>query len=93
MYEMFFSIIRNRISCFQKKMVQYPVEWNFTSNETEPAAEWRFIHMPKVRTKDLIEQFQLELMNVVKKEFIVRLIQVIYHDLVLKWQDFYILSS
>ncbi len=40
-------------------MVQYPIEWNFTSNETEPAAEWRFIHMPKVRTKDLIEQFQL----------------------------------
>lgn len=38
----FFLFIRNRISCFQKKMVQYPVEWNFTSNETEPAAEWRF---------------------------------------------------
>lgn len=37
-YEMF-SINRNRISCFQKKMVQYPVEWNFTSNETEPAAD------------------------------------------------------
>ena len=63
MYEMFFLFIRNRISCFQKKMVQYPVEWNFTSNETEPAAEWRFIHMPKVRTKDLIEQFQLELIS------------------------------
>ncbi len=44
-------------------MVQYPIEWNFTSNETEPAAEWRFIHMPKVRTKDLIEQFQLELIS------------------------------
>ena len=57
-----FFIIRNRISCFQK-MVQYPIEWNFTSNETEPAAEWRFIHMPKVRTKDLIEQFQLELIS------------------------------
>ncbi|PER20659.1 hypothetical protein CN476_25285, partial [Bacillus cereus] len=35
----FFLFIRNRISCFQKKMVQYPVEWNFTSNETEPAAD------------------------------------------------------
>ena len=44
-------------------MVQYPIEWNFTSNETEPAMEWRFIHMPKVRTKDLIEQFQLELIS------------------------------
>ncbi len=59
----FFLFIRNRVSCFQKKMVQYPIEWNFTSNETEPAAEWRFIHMPKVRTKDLIEQFQLELVS------------------------------
>lgn len=62
MYEMFFLFIRNRI-LFPEKMVQYPVEWNFTSNETEPAAEWRFIHMPKVRTKDLIEQFQLELIS------------------------------
>ena len=61
-YEMFFLFIRNRI-LFPEKMVQYPVEWNFTSNETEPAAEWRFIHMPKVRTKDLIEQFQLELIS------------------------------
>ena len=48
--------------------------------------------MPKVRTKDLIEQFQLELISG-EEEFIVRLIQVIYHDLELKWQDFYILSS
>ena len=68
-------------------MVQYPIEWNFTSNETEPAAEWRFIHMPKVRTKDLIEQFQLELIS--GEEGIHRPIDtsdLSRHEL--KWQDF-----
>lgn len=40
----FFLFSRNDISCFQKKMVQYPVEWNSTENETEPAAEWRFTY-------------------------------------------------
>ena len=40
----FFLFSRNHISCFQKKMVQYRLEWNFTSNEIEPAAEWRFTY-------------------------------------------------
>ena len=58
-----FFYLLETVFLFPEKMVQYPIEWNFTSNETEPAAEWRFIHMPKVRTKDLIEQFQLELIS------------------------------
>ena len=48
--------------------------------------------MPKVRTKDLIEQFQLELIS--GEEGIHRPIDT--SDLSrpeLKWQDFYILSS
>ena len=58
-----FFYLLETVFLVSEKMVQYPIEWNFTSNETEPAAEWRFIHMPKVRTKDLIEQFQLELIS------------------------------
>ena len=65
MYEMFFLFyLLEPYFLFPEKngTISGRMEF-FTSNETEPAAEWRFIHMPKVRTKDLIEQFQLELIS------------------------------